>query len=393
MNPARFLLRRLPLLLLALIVENVAVAAGGVVPVAKPAELPETEAPLSQAAVQSAFQILRQEYIRRDELTFDELNRAALQGLLDRLKSGANLIPLEISGTKKVDETIIAEKLTPQIGLLRPHALTLGTAPLIEKHLADFAGQGIRHLVLDLRFPGAPGDFDVAAAVLDLFIPEGQVLFKLKQMGQASADLRLSTRPAAWTGSIVILVDADTTNVGETITAVLHHRKQALVVGTLTQGATVRYETLPIDAHWALRFARAEMLLDDDTSLFTRGITPDLRVEMSAADKRLMLAQTTPSVVDATVKEKARPRYNEAALVAGKNPELESYIRRSKGEDIENDQLPVRDTVLQRALDMIRGRDHFQEAKLDWKGDPAAAKSAAGSADTVIPKAVPVSGR
>ena len=128
MNTARLLLRRLPLLLLAFVIENAAVAAGGVVPVAKPAELPVPEVQLSQAAVQSAFQILRQEYIRRDELTFDELNRAALQGLLDRLKSGANLIPLEISGTKKVDEKVVAEKLTPSIGLLRPHALTLGSA-------------------------------------------------------------------------------------------------------------------------------------------------------------------------------------------------------------------------------------------------------------------------
>ncbi|MCP5558382.1 MAG: hypothetical protein H7A55_11575 [Verrucomicrobiaceae bacterium] len=393
MNTARLLLRRLPLLLLAFVIENAAVAAGGVVPVAKPAELPVPEVQLSQAAVQSAFQILRQEYIRRDELTFDELNRAALQGLLDRLKSGANLIPLEISGTKKVDEKVVAEKLTPSIGLLRPHALTLGSASVIEKHLAEFEIQGIRHLVLDLRYPGEPGDFDVAAAVVDLFVPEGQVLFKLKQIGQTSADLRLSTRPAAWSGSIVILADADTTNVGETIAAVLHHRKQALVVGALTQGATVRYETLPIDSQWALRFARAEMLLDDDTSLFTRGITPDLRVDLSAAAKHQMFAQTTSSVIDATVKEKARPRYNEAALVSGKNPELESYIRRSKGEDIENDQLPVRDTVLQRALDMIRGRDHFQEAKLDWKNNLAPGKRSSGSADTVIPKAVPVSGR
>ena len=393
MTSARHILRSLLVPLLALSVEAAASGEGVMVKEVKPAELPATDRPLSQAAVQSAFQILRQEYIRRDELTFDELNRAALQGLLDRLKSGANLIPRRAGGEVKVDETLVSEKLAPGIGLVRPHALTLAVAPVLEKKLAEFKQQSLQHLILDLRYPSEPGEFDVAAALLDLFVPEGQVLFKLKQIGQSSAELRLSTRPSAWSGSIVVLVDAETNNVGETIAAVLQHRRQALIVGALTQGATVRYETLPVDEHWALRFARAEMLLDDDSSLFTKGITPDLSVDLSSSDKRQLFAQTAPSVAEATIRETARARYNEAALVSGKNPELESYIRRSKGQDIENDQLPVRDTVLQRALDMVRARDHFQSASLDWKSGDAAKRATDNSADGVIPKAIPVSGR
>nr|WP_256199930.1 hypothetical protein [Verrucomicrobium spinosum] len=49
---------------------------------------------LPQNGVQSAFQILRRDYIRRDDLTFEELNRAALQGLLERLHFGASLQPV-----------------------------------------------------------------------------------------------------------------------------------------------------------------------------------------------------------------------------------------------------------------------------------------------------------
>src|SRR4029079_12769039 len=47
---------------------------------------------LPQNAIQSAFQVLRRDYIRREDLTFEELNRAALQGLLERLDFGAEIV-------------------------------------------------------------------------------------------------------------------------------------------------------------------------------------------------------------------------------------------------------------------------------------------------------------
>ncbi len=48
---------------------------------------------LSQSSLQTAFQILRRDYIRHDDLTFEELNRAALEGLLERVKFSAELVP------------------------------------------------------------------------------------------------------------------------------------------------------------------------------------------------------------------------------------------------------------------------------------------------------------
>jgi hypothetical protein len=315
---------------------------------------------LGQAALQNAFQILRGEYIRGDEMTADELNRAAMQGLLQRLELGAELIAR--GEEPAVAGGLVAAELSPGLLYLRPQALTGREAEAIRERLAG--AKEARHLILDLRVPMPPGEFEVAAAVLDAFVPAGEALFKLQQPGRDEPRIFLATEEVSWTGPVVILVDADTCNLGETIAAVLRSRGRALLVGAATRGATVRYETLPLDERWQLRFARAEMLLPDGTSLFRKGLQPDFTVSYPAEEKRRLLASARAPAE--TVFESSRPRYNEAALLARRHPELESYIRRSAGETVEDDRAPDSDRVLQRAVDMLTATDHLAGSRLRW---------------------------
>jgi len=334
---------------------------------------PAADPVLSQSAIQSAFQILRSEYIRSSELTFEELNRAALQGLLQRLELGAELVSKLESQRPAATSGVLAERLTPEIAYMRPLTYAEGEPTVLESRLREFAAAKLPHLILDLRSAAPPGDFAVAAAILESFIPRGELLFKLKQVGRDDAQLFISSRDPVWTGPLVVLVDAETNNLGETIAAVLHARRRALLVGAATCGATVRYETLPVDNAWLLRFARAEMLLPDDSSLFKTGLKPDFAIPLPPAVKRQIF-----DTVDAqhpvleTLFDTARPRYNEAALVARKHPELDDYIRRSAGQSSADTSKP-RDTVLQRAVDLLCARSHFDAMKLDWDSKPRTA--------------------
>lgn len=334
------------------------------------ASLPATESAvdqLGQAALQNAFQILRGEYIRGEEITADELNRAAMQGLLDRLDLGAELVaraeaPQTVGG-------LVAEEVSPGLLYLRPQALTGKEVAAIRERLAKT--KDIRHLILDLRTPMPPGEFEAAAALLDVFVPAGELLFKLQQPGREDARLFLASEEAQWSGPLVLLVDADTNNLGETMAAVLRARGRALLVGAPTRGATVRYETLPLDDHWLLRFARAEMLLPDGTAYFRQGLKPDFPVEYPAEAKQRLFASARP--LAERVFESGRPRYNEAALLARRNPELESYIRRSAGETVAADRAPDSDRVLQRAVDMLTASDHLSGSRLRWPSGTRAA--------------------
>jgi hypothetical protein len=321
---------------------------------------------VSQAGIQTAFRILQKEYIRSNDLTFDVLNRAALSGLLQRLDFGAELIPRTNEAKSGALTGVQSERLTPQLGYLRPREFTHRETVELEKHLRDFVAQKVTHLILDLRTPAPPGGFDDVADMLSLFVPKDEVLFKMKRMGQATAETEMNAREPVWSQRLLVLVDEETNNLGETLAAVLRQRRQALLIGTPTRGATVRYETVPVDAEWSLRFARSEVLLADDSSVFKKGLQPDFAISMPITVKRRVFEASNDKDVKSTVTDKPRPRFNEAALVANTNPELEAYLKRSAGETLPGDAPKPSDTVLQRAVDLITARSVFQAAKIDW---------------------------
>lgn len=341
---------------------------------------------VSQAGIQTAFRILQKEYIRSNDLTFDVLNRAALAGLLERLDFGAELIPRKLESVPDALKGVQVELLTPQIACLRPQAFTARETTEMEQSLRKFSQDKVAHLILDLRSPASPGDFDDAAAMLSLFVPKGDVLFKMKQMGQSRAEPESSPREPVWTQPLLVLVDEDTNNIGETIAAVLRQRKQALLVGSATRGGAVRYETVPVDAGWSLRFARAEVLLADDSSVFKKGLQPDFVIELSTAIKRLVFEQSREKGMKGTITDKPRARFNEAALVNKTSPELDAYIRRStSGEPLAGDTVQSKDSVLQRAVDLLLTRDHLNASKIDWKR-----KVSIPADETPVRKAIPV---
>ena len=332
---------------------------------------------LSQAAIQSAFQILRSDYIRSTELNFDELNRAAMQGLLQRLDLGAELLTKIEAQRPPSKSGILSETLTPEIAFLRPLAFSESEAALLQAKLREFHAAGMTQLILDLRSAAAPGDFATAAAMLECFVPEGELLFKLKQVGRDDTQLFISHQNSLWTHPIIVLIDEETGNLGETIAAALRHRQQAILVGSPTRGASVQYESIPLDDEWILRFARAEMLLPDDTSLFKKGLQPDHLIPLPSHIKRQLFdhpeSQSASNLKNSAF-DQSKPRYNEAALVAGKHPELDDYIRRSAGQTASADQNTPRDLVLQRAVDMLIMRAQLQATGLDWTANPRDAR-------------------
>ena len=208
---------------------------------------------LSQSAIQSAFQVLRSEYIHQDDLTFETLNRAALDGLLKELGTGAEIVAREDADAENPEGHLESQLLTQDIGWLRPSNTDAAVVDLLKKQLRDWQRQEVDAVILDLRTTGPPGEFDVVARVLDLFFPRGELLFRLRQFGGAEEDVELTDEAAIWTGTLLVLVNDETTTVGEGIAAVLQQKQRALLIGETTRGALVRYEYTGIDDRWQLR--------------------------------------------------------------------------------------------------------------------------------------------
>ena len=101
---------------------------------------------MSQAAIQSAFQVLRRDYIRREDLTFTEINRAALDGLLARLNFGAEFVR-EVKDAAPPAARVISENLTSTIGYLRPTTCQPAEVEMIQKSLAEFEKNQVKATV------------------------------------------------------------------------------------------------------------------------------------------------------------------------------------------------------------------------------------------------------
>ena len=145
----------------------------------------------------------------------------------------------------------------------------------------------------------------------------------------------------------------------EALAATLKLNDKALIIGQTTAGRAVEYSDQQLPSGKILRVASAEAVLPDGQPLFPSGVKPDLPVEMSLSDKRQIFRQSAEKGMGPFVYEGDRPHLNEAALMAGTNPELDisdaqRRLRSRPGQ-------PLRDPVLQRALDVVTSLEIYQK--------------------------------
>lgn len=316
---------------------------------------------LDQSALQETFRLLRQNYIQRDQLTLEDLNRAALAGLLERLDFGAELVERDTTNAPAAETAApIHEKLTDTIAYLRPRSFAAETLPAFDAALAALRGEKNITLILDLRTPAPPADFSVAAQMLSRFVPAGQPLFTVQKPDDPAPRRFQSTEAPLWTGPLALLIDDECNNAAETVAAVLLRALKPPVFGSATLGRTMEYQATPISATHALRFASAEMRLPDGTSLFRKGLTPTLAAPRDAEAKGKIFTAHAEEGVKKFITNPERPRHNERALVENTAPELPYQIAKAAGETTEYDQPPLQDRVLQTAVDVLMAREFLK---------------------------------
>lgn len=315
---------------------------------------------LSGADLLQAVQLLKSNYVNPDAVNDSEIARATLQGLLVRLGPGAVLIEGADSPRNLPPTPFYSELLAGHIAYLRLGDLTQENVAALDAALAAFGAKKPDAAVIDLRASSGSSDFDVAAEFAKRFCGKGKALFSIRKAGGKQTRGFASDREAAFSGLIVVLADADTSGSAEAIAATLRTNNKALVIGGPTAGRAVEYSEQKLASGKSLRIATAEALAADGKSLFPGGVQPDLRVDMPAAEKREIFVQSRDKGMSQFVFETERPHMNEAALMAGRNPEvdaIETAQRRARS----GDKPPLHDPVAQRAVDVVTSISVFQK--------------------------------
>jgi hypothetical protein len=311
--------------------------------------------------LQAVITLLKSNFTNPDAITDTELNRATVEGLIMRLPRGVMLLPAKENAPAEAPTVFYSEIIGGHIGYVRVGSLTAANLQALDKSVANLAAKNVNAFIMDLRASPATTDLPLAAEFAKRFCPKGKTLFTLRKPVGHQDRVFSSDRDPAFRGLIMVLTDGDTTGAAEAIAAALRFYNKALLIGQVTAGRAAEYSDLPLPSGKILRVAVTEMVSPDGRPLFPEGIRPDLPVEMSMADKRQIFQLSGEKGMGPFVYEGARPHMNEAALLAGTNPEVEAAEAAQQRRGRSPEKPPAHDPVLQRALDVVTSLEVYQK--------------------------------
>ncbi len=303
------------------------------------------------ADLQETVTQIKENYIHTSALDDVELSRSMVQGLLERIGTGALLVQDSPQDNQSDAYPFYAEILDDRIGYVRLGTLGEETVPQLDAALENFVSRELGSLILDLRVSPDSGSFDIAFELLKRFVPKGELVFSIKRPGAKQERIFTSDREPLFNGLIMVIADNDTAGAAEVIAGAIRAHAKSLVIGEATAGQGVEYSDRKLTGGQILRIAVAEVTIPEHKPIFPHGVVPDITVAGDTETKQQLMQASLNEGMSKFVFDKERPRMNEAALVAGTTPEFDSFRERQQnGGEIKK---PLQDEVLQRAVDLI----------------------------------------
>ena len=320
-----------------------------------PETLRQTVNSLDAPQIQKAIDALQTNFLSPSALDEDSKQKALLEGLLRRLAPGAAIIATDSAKNHPEPVPFLAEILDGRAGYIRPGTLNAATLSQMDASLANFSQKKLPAVILDLRDVAGGSAFESAADFARRFCPKGKMLFSIQKPSAKQERILTSNQGPAFEGILVVLTDSDTSGAAEALAATLRLNAGAMIVGSDTAGEAVEFSEIPLGGGKILRVAVSQVVLPEKTAIFPGGVKPDIAISLAPGILAEIHAATKDKGVSQFVFDAERPRMNEAALVANTNPEIESTR--------DHPRPSLRDTVLQRAMDLVTAINFYKRQK------------------------------
>jgi hypothetical protein len=348
------------------------------------------ESPLPRTS--EVIDALKAHYVDRDKLDQRLLNDATVSGILQALGGGArlltaaeaasNALPVVESTAELAEPLARAEVIEPDIGYIRFTDVMGDTAAALDVELSKFAEQKVTAYVLDLRYADGT-NYAAAVAVAGRFLPAGVELFTLKQAGSAARSFRTQEVPRLSDRDLVeaplmLLVNAETRGSAEVLAGALRAQDRGIVIGGSTAGGAVAWQDVPVGDGRVLRLAAAKIALANGAEIFPSGVVPDISVKIDPKIEHKVVFNVQSNV---TLTASLQPVIKKKSLTEA------DLVKAFRGEPLETPSLTlanptaqtntlnlgvtsdlstneaaeatgseeVRDIVLQRAVDVMKG--------------------------------------
>jgi hypothetical protein len=303
-----------------------------------------------------------------DGATAENLNRAAVEGLLSQFSGKVSLVGGAADGSvAPQDRPALTQSavIEGNVAYLRVSRVAASLADELGAAYRALAGTNrIAGVVLDLRF--ADGCDDTAA--------------------QAAAKLFAAKKIIA--GPLAVLVNGETRGAAEALAAALHQAGAGLIIGSPTAGAAASFSEFPLSNGERLRVAAAPAA--SGGSMNSR-VQPDIAVTIAAGDERLFFDNPYQTIVTGSTNSSpagtnylpyvdhtseadlVRQRQKDGKLIKAPFSHEELMREQGGGGDGNEDSAParaaepqkpvIRDPVLARAVDLIKGLAIVRESR------------------------------
>jgi carboxyl-terminal processing protease len=222
----------------------------------------------------------------------------------------------------------------------------------LAKAVQDLKGQGMRALILDLRFnPG--GLLKSAVEMSDLFLPDG-IIVSTRGRGADEFVFRAEPGDLAERMPIVVLANRYSASASEIVVGALKDHHRAIIIGETSFGkGSVQTVLERGEGSGAIKLTTARYYTPNGVCIDKTGVKPHIQVDLDSEQTRqlalaLSEASDYPPVEPATEK----PKEQEApAAPQGK----ESVPAAPEGKAPAEQKQPFHDVQLERAVDVLTG--------------------------------------
>ena len=166
------------------------------------------------------------------------------------------------------------------IGYIKILEFNGNAAELFDKAIRELKGQGMKGLVLDLRYnPG--GSLDVVAPIADELFPKGPIIQMVNRAGEV--EQQIDSKASYLNIPMVVLVNEYSASASELLCGGIQDYKVGTLVGVTTYGKGIAQSFKVFDDGAALRYTADKYLTGGGRSPHKVGIKPDIEVVLDQA--------------------------------------------------------------------------------------------------------------
>lgn len=305
---------------------------------------------LGPAQFQEILSQLRSNYVDPTAVNTQALDQAAMIELLSKLGPGVRLRLRSELEKPTTARPFRSEILNDHFGYIRCGTLNQDTLVKLDDALGIFRNQNVRGVIVDLRTAPESTDYHLAGEFISRFVLKDTLAYRIVGAKANQERSFSSTLDPLYQGALAVLVDEETSGAAEVIAAALKVKAHALLIGQKTTGSAAEYQSSPIGNNLLLAIAVTQVQVPGYPAIFPNGLQPDILVSQPVDQERSVLAESDNQSSAPFITDEPRQHLNEAALVAGTNPELDAYEAQQSGQ---NQPAKPKDPMLQRAVDFL----------------------------------------